>query len=63
MTACDECKRVHLGECLPGDVSARLCLTLPARVDRVLRERVPWGDRSRFVSELVEAALMGETNQ
>jgi len=55
---CDVCRTVHQGRCVPDDKRAvRLCLTLPGRVDRRLRDLVPWGDRSRWVTRLITDAL------
>lgn len=54
---CDECRRVHPGECLPGDKTVKHCITIPARVDRLFREVVPWGERSAWIARLIEAEL------
>jgi len=56
---CDVCCRVHRGpRCKPEESrSVNVVITMPAHVARELRERVWRGERSRFVTDLVESAL------
>lgn len=56
---CDGCKRVHLGpRCKPAEKrSISVAFTLPGHVARRFREVVPWGERSAYVSALLEREL------
>lgn len=55
---CDVCRKVHENPCEEGDGrSVKFCVTLPAGVGRLLRDRVPWGERSPFVAALIEKEL------
>jgi hypothetical protein len=61
--ACTVCSRVHRGpKCKPDDArSVRVCTTFPGFVYRLLVANVPWGERSRYVAELVERDLAGRS--
>lgn len=55
---CDVCSRVHRGRCIPDDVrGGQVNVHLPGRVRRLLYRHVPWGERSRWVAELIEREL------
>lgn len=56
---CDTCKRVHRGpRCRPGDQRrVPMQIGFPAHVHRELMDRVPWGERSGWVADVVAAAL------
>lgn len=55
---CGICRRVHPGRCLPEDQrSDKFGITLPGWLGRRLRARIAWGDRSRWIAQLIEAEL------
>jgi hypothetical protein len=56
---CNECRRCHRGpRCLPSEArSVSLSATIPSYVDRALRERFDWGERSAFITRALLDAL------
>lgn len=59
MTPCEGCRRLHRGpRCKPEDQrGVNVTVHLPAHLHRALTEQVPWGERSRWVAELIEKEL------
>ena len=57
--ACDNCRRLHLGpRCKPEDQrSVPVIAHLPQHLHRLFTERVPWGERSAWLTRLVEKEL------
>lgn len=56
---CDGCCRVHRGpRCSTDEARSKpMCITLPAHVDRWLREHLDWGEKSRWVTEAIEQRI------
>jgi hypothetical protein len=56
---CDVCKRRHNGlRCKPTDArTVDLTISVPGYIHRTLLERVPWGERSAWVSNLIRKEL------
>lgn len=58
MTACDGCKTVHPGPACDGELR-RHTVNLPAWLDDLFREHVPWGERTAYLRDLIRADVLG----
>jgi len=55
---CDVCRRVHRGRCKPADKrSVSVTITIPTHLHRELAAKVPWGERSRWITRLIRQEL------